>query len=78
MPENIKEIHEGAFHNIKNFETLVISRQEVVFMPWSAFHGTNEELEIFVPDSWVEGYKTHPDWVEIAGHIRPLSEHEKN
>ncbi len=75
LHENIWGVGEGAFQHTKDFETLVILHEEVLFRWPQSFDNTNEDLEIFVPDELVLDYKSDEQWLDMADNIRPLSEH---
>ena len=78
LPNTITKIRDFAFFRDTSLKSLILESTTVIPIGEKVFAGTKIESGegfIYVPDSLVNSYKTHPTWTEWANQIKPVSQH---
>lgn len=89
LPGTVDTLYDETFTRTQSLKTLIIENDDVVpikdanYSPdldddeWGhAFHMTNPDLRIYVPDSSLSDYQAHPSWTHAAEYLAPMSDLE--
>ena len=73
--DSVVSIAGFGFQGCTKMENLIIRQSETICTIGNAFYGFTFTGTIYVPDTFVEDYKTHTNWAAYAEQIKPLSEY---
>ena len=71
----VSSIGMKAFSENSKLKTFIIYAETPPTWGYNAFYGTNQQMKIYVPDAYVNAYKTASNWKSRADYIYPISQY---